>query len=299
MEKLGIDLHVHTKNSDGVLTPNEVIDEAVKNGVKYLAIADHDTLSSYNERFFNYAKEHKINIIPAVEISTKYEGHSFHVLGYNIDTEDQSFKNALYHLRNARHEYLKNVGKKLEELGYKIDIEKLDEIESVTKAHIALNVIEQKENAKLLKDTFGHIPAKGEFIEAIMNEGCPAYVKKKTVTPIEASELIHKNGGKAVLAHPVAYTFENKQDIKYIKKLLIDMKADGLEGNYIYVDSKDKVHNHIKKWNNIAKKLNLISTIGSDFHNDDGKRPLIGFPKNKLEPLDAKKIFEELKKTNK
>ena len=70
MEKI-IDLHVHTNISDGALTPKEVIDEAANNNVSVLAIADHDIIDAYTDDLFNYAKEKKIEIIPAVEISTK------------------------------------------------------------------------------------------------------------------------------------------------------------------------------------------------------------------------------------
>lgn len=298
MEKK-IDLHVHTTKSDGVLTPHQVLEEAVKNNVKYLAIADHDTIAAYTEKFFEEAKEKGINIIPAVEISTKLSGKSVHVLGYNIDVNDKHFINELYHLRNIRHDYLKEVTKKLEELGYEVDFQKLNEIDSVTKAHIADDVVTNKKNKPLLKETFGHIPNRGEFIETIMNYGCPGYVKKRTITPVDAADLIRSAGGTVILAHPVAYFYEDNLKAKDILKLINDMAADGIEGNYIYIDSKDKKHNCIKKWNSFATRHNLISTIGSDFHLDDGLRPLIGFPGEKLEPIDIPKLLKDLKKTNK
>ena len=50
-----IDLHIHTRISDGVLTPKEVIDEAYKNEVSVIAIADHDTVDAYNNELFEYA----------------------------------------------------------------------------------------------------------------------------------------------------------------------------------------------------------------------------------------------------
>lgn len=56
MEKK-IDLHIHTKKSDGKLSPKEVIDEAVKNKVSVVAIADHDTIDAYSDELFNYAKK--------------------------------------------------------------------------------------------------------------------------------------------------------------------------------------------------------------------------------------------------
>ena len=208
MEKL-IDLHIHTVCSDGVLTPKEVIDEALANKVSTIAICDHDTIEAYNEELFEYAKEKNIKLILGVEISTKTKKCGIHVLGYNFDLNNKELREKLYNLRNARHIYLRNVAKKLEELGYKVAVDELDKIDAVTKAHIANDVIGNKENETKLKEVFGYVPQMGEFIETIMNEGCPAYVKKETISPKEASSLIHKAGGKVILAHPVAYSYED------------------------------------------------------------------------------------------
>lgn len=206
MKKI-IDLHVHTNCSDGSMTPKEVIDEAVKNGVSVISIADHDTIDAYSDELFQYAAAKNVKIIPAVEISTKTGKCGFHVLGYNFDMKNEKLLKQLSALRNARHDYLYNVSEKLNELGYVVNISQLDQIEAVTKAHIYSDVVTNSKNEKVLLEKFGHIPDKGEFIESIMNEGCPAYVKKASITPVEAAKLIRSAGGKVILAHPVAYKY--------------------------------------------------------------------------------------------
>ena len=90
MEKI-IDLHIHTNCSDGAMTPKDIIDEAVKNGVSILSIADHDTVDAYSDELFQYAKSKNILIIPAVEISTKIKKCGIHVLGYNFDLHNKTF----------------------------------------------------------------------------------------------------------------------------------------------------------------------------------------------------------------
>ena len=288
------DLHIHTTVSDGVLTPKEVIDEAVKNGVSTIAIADHDTIEAYTEALIAYAKEKQVELIPAVEISTKTKKCGIHVLGYNIDIHNQEFKDKLSTLRNARHDYLFNVASKLNELGYQLNIEELDKIDAVTKAHIALDVVNNLENKELLLENFGHIPNKGEFIETIMNEGCPAYVKKSSITPSEAADLIRSAGGKVVLAHPVAYVYEDGLTEEDIFALVQDMNPFGIEANYIYVDRNDKKINDIDVWKNFAKKHNLPTTVGSDFHNHDGLRPIIGLIGEDLKDINTIEILENL-----
>ena len=272
-----IDLHIHTTMSDGELTPKEVIDEASKNGVSIIAISDHDTIEAYTEDLFEYAKSKGINIINAVEISTKTNKAGIHVLGYNFNLNDEEMRNKLYKIRNARHEYLFAVAKKLNELGYHLNTAELDKIDAVTKAHIALDVINNEQNRDILLSNFGHIPNKGEFIETIMNENCPAYVKKETVTPKEAADIIRKANGKVVLAHPVAYVHEDNFSDIDILNIIKDMQPDGLEANYLYVDRNNNKIDEIEKWNKFAKENNLFTTVGSDFHNKDGMRPEIGF----------------------
>lgn len=288
-----IDLHIHTRISDGVLTPKEVIDEAYKNEVSVIAIADHDTVDAYNNELFEYAESKNIKLIPAVEISTKTKKSGIHVLGYNFDLEDIEFKEKLKQIRNARHDYLHKVAKKLEELGYYVNLTELDKIDAVTKAHIAIDLTTNPVNKDKLLEKFGHIPTKGEFIETIMNEKCPAYVEKESVTPKEAAEIIRAAKGKVVLAHPVAYVHEDNLAEEDILEIIKELQPDGLEAYYLYVDRYDNKFDETKKWNEFAKRHNLFVTVGSDFHNTKKKlKPQIGFVNTDF--VLSEKVIEEI-----
>ena len=291
-----IDLHMHTNKSDGALTPKQIIDEAVKANLQAISITDHDTIEGYTDETIKYAKEQGIKLIVGVEISTKSDRCGIHVLGYNFDLNNEEFKQKLDKIRNARHDYLKAVAKKLEKLNYKINVEELDKIKSVTKAHISKDIIKNEENKLELIKQFGHIPNKGEFIETIKNENCPAYVQKVTVTPKEAAEMIHKAGGKVVLAHPVAYANEDNMTVEEVQQLINKMKPDGLEVYYIYTNKNNEYINEIDKWLKLAKDNNLFSTIGSDFHIKDGHHAEIGMRNVgvKLEEETIKKILSNL-----
>ena len=291
-----IDLHMHTNKSDGALTPKQIIEEAVKANLQAISITDHDTIDAYTDETIKYAKEQGIKLIVGVEISTKSDRCGIHVLGYNFDLNNEEFKQKLDRIRNARHDYLKAVAKKLESLNYKINVEELDKIKSVTKAHISKDIIENEANKSELLKQFGNIPNKGEFIETIMNENCPAYVQKVTVTPKEAAEMIRKAGGKVVLAHPVAYANEDNMTVEEVQQLINKMKPDGLEAYYIYTNRNNEYINEIDKWLKLAKDNNLFSTIGSDFHIKDGHHAEIGM-KNvgvQLEEETIKKILSNL-----
>ena len=293
-----IDLHIHTNCSDGVLTPYEVIDEALRNKVDTISITDHDTVSAYTKDLIEYAKTNNINLIPGIEISTKTKKCGIHILGYNIDIHNKELIEKLEKVRNARHDYLKNVSEKLESLGYKVNIDDLEKIESVTKAHIAEDIISNKANEELLIKEFKQIPSKGLFIETLMNEGCPAYVKKETITPKEASELIKKANGIVVLAHPVAYYYEDNLTEDDIQELIDEIDPDGIEAYYIYIDKNNNKHNDIDKWSKFSKKNNKFMTIGSDFHRKDGIHPEIGLVNEKIKLENSQKLMAKIRNHN-
>ena len=283
-----IDLHIHTTKSDGSLTPFEIIDESERNGVKFLAITDHDTIGAYNEELFEYAKNKGITLITGVEVSTKFNGKKFHVLGYNFDYKNEEFRGFLKEIRSVREQYLIEVWQKLKEIGYILNIDKLKQVESVTKANVALDIIENKENEAKLIEQFGSIPNRGLFIESVLNSGCPAYVKKEAVLPSVAAKAIKQAGGKVVLAHPVVYSRKDNVPVEMVEEVISSMDIDGLEVNYIYYDKFYQRFDDIAKWMEFAKKHNLFETIGSDFHMHDGEKVKIGFINQNFEIGEVK-----------
>ena len=294
-----IDLHMHTNNSDGTLSPKEVIDEAKKNGVSVISITDHDTIDAYTDELFEYAKSKNIELITGIEVSTKSHGVGIHVLGYNIDIHNNEFRDNLFKLRNIRHKYLHDVGEKLEELGYVLNVKELDKIKSVTKAHIALDIVNNPVNREKLLRDFNKVPNKGEFIETIMNEGCPAYVKKEVVTPSDAAKIIRQAGGKVVLAHPVAYIHQDNLKDNDILEIIKEMNAYGIEANYMFYDTERNKFDEVEKWNKIARENNLLATIGSDFHNKEDNHRMIGLINENIHLTDAQidKIIKSLTST--
>ena len=159
-----------------------------------------------------------------------------------------------------------------------------------------MDIVSNPKNKNKLLEVFGYIPNKGEFIENIMNLGCPGYVKKETITPKEAAELIRKANGTVVLAHPVVYKYIQKISDGEILNIIKEMNADGIEANYIYVDTSGKKINECDKWNKIAKENNLFVTIGSDFHSKNGDHPVIGLLNEDVNFSEV--IIENIMKVN-
>ena len=250
---------------------------ALRNGVLKISITDHDTVLAYNSCVFEYAKDKGIELITGVEISTKYNNKTLHVLGYNIDINNKKLLNELEMIRNQRHIYLRDVAKKFQDMGYMVSVSKLDKIDAVTKAHIANDIISNKDNYKLLMDRFGCIPDMALFIESMMNEGCPCYVKKKSISPIDAARLIRETSGMVFLAHPVAYKYEDGMDDMEMLQIVKEMDADGIEANYIYIDKFNNIIDERYHYQELARKNGLKISTGSDFHKLDGLHMEIGF----------------------
>ena len=139
-----------------------------------------------------------------------------------------------------------------------------------------VNTVPKLNEKKLIED-FGFVPSRGVFIETIMNEGCPGYVYKHSITPKEAVEIIKNAGGKAVLAHPVCYKYEDNLVPGDILGLVHKMGFDAIEAAYLYVDKDGNKIDEVEFWKNFAKENDLLYSVGSDFHNEDGVHPDIGF----------------------
>ena len=97
-----IDLHLHTTHSDGSLPPAEVLALAHKAGVAALAITDHDITTGIPEALEAGARL-GIEIIPGVEISSRFGDNELHILGYFLDWQDPTLNSRLATLRDSRH----------------------------------------------------------------------------------------------------------------------------------------------------------------------------------------------------
>ena len=266
-----IDLHTHTDQSDGELSPFALLDRAQKNGVSVVSIADHDTLAAYDQGVASYAEKIGITLVPGVEISTVDEsGKKWHILGHFIDPFDLGLCDWLESLKQARKIYAKEMIKKLETIGWQIDKDRLLQFDVISKAHIADAVIDYLENLSALKRKFNNrMPSRGEFIEATMNKGCPAYIPRlKSPTPKEAIDVIRQAGGVASVAHPIAAIYEQNMTVEEIEDAIKSFSPDGIEAYYYYFSKsrKDQKFEMVHEFVDLAKRLNIIAVGGSDFH---------------------------------
>lgn len=95
------DLHCHSTASDGSLSPKKVIERAWQQGVTSIALTDHDTLNGQQEAA-DAALAQGINFIPGIEISTTWENKCFHIVGLNIDPNNDALNSNIKKLQQLR-----------------------------------------------------------------------------------------------------------------------------------------------------------------------------------------------------
>lgn len=282
--KHGADLHMHTTASDGVLTPTQLVQTAIKAKLKAVAITDHDNVEGILEA--RLAAKKQIEIIPGIEIYAQDEEqglYNIHFIGLFIDPSDMAFKEFTQLMEQDRINQKQKILDNLKKLGYPVSMQEVRQFMTGTmmgRPHIARALMQKyPQRFKTVQSTF----------DEILGDGKPAYVpNRKRLSFREAIHLIRNAGGVAVLAHPGRYQH-------YWPKLFEAFKQHGgqaVEVYYSYHRNMTKVEEKLTKKLNqeakkLAKKYGLLESGGSDYHASDKGEKLGGIrvPKDALEKL--------------
>ena len=251
-----IDLHIHTCFSDGVFTPEKIVDTAIDAGLNAIAITDHDNVLAYPiavKYADKIAKENgntPLEIIPGVEINTIYKDVEIHILGYFMNRDDTDFQEMLKMQQNARIVQTKEIIHLLSKKeGIHVSFDKIKSLVaeggSIGRPHIAKAIT-------MAGGTTSVMEAYSKYI----NNDSDVYVQRKTISPHDAIEIIYDAGGIPVFAHPF--------DVEDAENLIKEFMHFGLRG----VEAYHRKHSPamVEYYSTIAEKNGLIITGGSDFH---------------------------------
>jgi len=119
-----IDLHMHSRFSDGVHAPSVLVDLAKWKGISAIALSDHDSLDGFPE-LEAAARQAGVEVISAVELSCEHAGHDLHVLGYGVDVKHAGLQASLLEFRASRERRGIRIVELLRENGIHLDIEKV------------------------------------------------------------------------------------------------------------------------------------------------------------------------------
>lgn len=247
-----IDLHIHTKASDGEKTPEELIDLAIKSNINALAITDHDTVDSLEIAEKYASTKRNFLFIPGIEMEAEFNNGQMHILGLFIDYKNQTLLDKLSYVkkeRNLRNEKFIN---ELNKMGYEITLDELKEISggnTIGKPHFARIFLKKN-----------YIKTKSEMFDRFFNQPPLSKYKKFSYSPKDVITMLKNSGGTVILAHPQTLKLEKEE---FIEKVM-ELKSYGLDGLECY--HSKQTPEQMKEFKEIAKNLNLLISKGSDYH---------------------------------
>lgn len=270
MEERLIDLHLHSYYSDdGEFSPAELVLKCADQGINVMAIADHNCVRANGEGQ-KAASAAGITYIPAIEIDCTYQGVNLHVLGYGIDYESSDFTGIEDNIVKQNAAASKIMLHATQKLGFSVTEKDMEELaagnywkDSWTGemfGEVLLGKPEYREHPLL--SPYRQEGVRGDnpyvnFYWDYYSQGKPCYAPIVYPELEQIIEIIHKNRGFAVLAHP-------GMNLKNHKELLEPMIQIGLDG--IEVFSSYHSPEQASFFYNVANDHKLVVTCGSDYH---------------------------------
>ena len=246
-----IELHTHTTYSDGILTPQQLVERAANAGVKALAITDHDTLHGWEEAIAA-AIPHNLEIVPGVELSTVHNRRSLHILGYYPQKE--LLAPPLAERLAGRKRRAKQMLDNLAEMGYDLELEGIDGNMALGRPHIASAMVKA-----------GYVNSTEEAFARFLGEERSAYVHYEKFSAQDGISLILACGGVPVWAHP--YLFAGGK----VEEVLPELVDAGLMGIEVY--HPHHAANKVNRLKQLCQQYRLLMTGGTDYHGFDLEHP--------------------------
>lgn len=260
------DLHIHSSYSlDGELSPLEILKISSQQALQVISITDHNLAGAVPEAV-EKSGAYGIRVIPGIEIDCNCQGTDLHVLGYHINYLSEDFVKLEKHLDQLA---LNSFGAMIDNL-HALNIP-ADPQEVLEKAHKGIPTPELIAEVLLKNQKYDNITALDPYRPggnrsdmALLNfyldffaQGKPAYVKIEYMDFAEAIDLISKNGGIPVIAHP-GHNFRGREEVVAD---LIRMGAAGVEvfNNYHSPEQMQYLAE-------LAVQHKALITCGSDFH---------------------------------
>lgn len=297
MAKPTIDLHLHSRYSDGSETPETLVKRAKAQGYKIIALTDHDGVNGVPE-FLAAAKKAGLKGIPGIEFSVYYSmpnpynpvggsrRYYIHILGYGIDINNKQLLKALEKIQTQREERNEKMRQWLIAHGIPMAKEELQK-------YSENGYIGKMSFARLLVDR-GMYPDTTTAIDDKQYLGNSEFraIRREKIEAGRAIEVIKAAGGLAFVAHPFQITYDGwkldspatyKVNQEMFISALVAEGADGIECFY-----SDHTPEQTAAALDLAKYLNVLTSRGSDDHGE-GSRPVKVMSKFAAEP-DPKQL---------
>ena len=266
-----IDLHIHSQSSDGAFTVQEILKEAKRRNIQFMAITDHDSIGCQHVAI-DLAKKAGIRYVTGVELNVTFSHPRYHegkpvsldFLGYNFDAENKTLADKLRQMAEYREERAAKILRNLN-----VEFEK-ESIKPFTKRDF--EAIQASVDGTLGRPHIADYLVKKGIVKN-RQEAFDRYLVRCNVPKFplyleEASKLVHNAGGKIVIAHPndphgtslVALTKSLPEQTAVIEESMLRY-IDGVECWHSRNDPQTTEH-YVK----FAKEHGLLMTGGSDCH---------------------------------
>ena len=242
------DLHSHSLISDGILTPEQVVQRAAAAGVRVLALTDHDTVAGVARA--RAAAPAGLEVLPGIEISASHGSKDVHVLGYFNPARLGVWDVFQAKRKAARLDRFDAIMDRLQALGAPVDRES-----ALAERARDPNLVPGRPHLARALIQAGHVETMQEAFERFLGGDAPAYVPTRGLSVADAIEQIHSAEGIAVLAHPIYGDLD--QDLEAFR----DSGLDGVEAFHFSHDPEQREHFAAR-----AEDLGLLLSGGSDFH---------------------------------
>ena len=246
-----IDLHCHSYESDGELSPADVVQRASSNGVQILALTDHDTVSGLAEANLK-ANELGLRLINGIELSCIWRKFTIHILGLNFSMGNGVIAMAQKRQLEARLSRAELIAEKLVKKGLPNVLERacaLSRNGVPGRPHFAQALIEQE----VVKDF-------AEAFKKYLGAGKVGDVKDVWPELSQVLNWIKDAQGSAVIAHPRKYNMS----LTKLREMIVDFKASGGAG--IEVITSGQKQGEIGLLSDLCQRFELLGSVGSDFH---------------------------------
>lgn len=249
---MSIDLHTHSRVSDGTQNPADLVREAAEVGLSVIAVTDHDTTAGWAQAIAA-GRALGVRVLPGVEISSQSRGRSVHLLGYGLDATHPTLVDELAKARSSRLTRMRAMVERMASDGIPITYDEVlaqvSDGATLGRPHLA--------DALVAK---GVVRDRDEAFEDILHNQSPYYVGHYAPSVGAALALVHAAGGAAVLAHP----FPRGRGYGISIDLIERLAAHGLDG--IEVEHPDHDPGVVLSTRALAARLGLVPTGSSDYH---------------------------------
>lgn len=246
---MNVDLHCHTRASDGALTPREVVVAAAAAGVDTLAITDHDCVDGVAEAT---AAAGQVRVIPGIEFSTHFGGGGVHVVGLDVDPGDAGLTAACATQRRARQDRAVWIADRLARRGIADALagaQRCADGSQIGRPHFARFLVESG-HARTEKEAFARLLGRHDHGSSVR-----FFADMDTVIG-----WIRAAGGTAVLAHPLKYKLTRTR----LDRLVRAFREAG--GDAIEVVCGQQHARATAELAALATAHGLAASRGSDFH---------------------------------